>query len=350
MMTDTQLIPAGRAGAALATFVPTNMDELKRMAQWAAVGGMAPKSLTDGKNTEQATAACAIAIMAGAELGLTPMMALRSYAVVNGRPTLWGDGLIAVVMKSSSYKVGSLKRGYDEAGKFGWCEAERTDGTKWREEFTEAQAKKAGLLTKKGPWQEYPDVMMTRRAISKCLNFLFADVLGGFVTEDEAYYAYETVDVIPNRPMPPPAPKAPETGTVTAEATGTTSSEASTEVEEIIAEADARMGADQSSDLPKMVQPEDDMNGDDSQVSTEQEETTLEKLEFWCAGAKTVDEITEAWKDLGVEGEYAEGTPDRIAAEQIRTKHLDRVETIRQGNAVGDLLAADASPPPAPKK
>lgn len=313
-MTDTQLIPAGRAGAALATFVPTNMDEVKRMAQWAAVGGMAPKSLTENKNVEQATAACAIAIMAGAELGLTPMMALRSYAVVNGRPTLWGDGLIAVVMKSPMYKQGSLRRGYDEKAKLGWCEAERTDGSKWREEFTEAQAKKANLLSKKGPWQEYPDVMMTRRAISKCLNFLFADVLGGFVTEDEAYYSYETVDVTPRQvAATQDAPEIPETTSNAGEKINTP--------------------ADQA----------DDFNDDDSGVSAEplNIDAFISRLDEELSNGTDEESVTEIWDNLGVEANLS-GNEDALArAFAKRAAHLNRVtragaEANGQGNLLGD--------------
>jgi hypothetical protein len=299
-MTDTQLIPAGRAGAALATFVPTNMDEVKRMAQWAAVGGMAPKSLTEGKNVEQATAACAIAIMAGAELGLTPMMSLRSYAVVNGRPTLWGDGLIAVVMKSPLYKAGSLQRGYDDAKKLGWCVAERTDGTKWREEFTEAQAKKAGLLNKKGPWQEYPDVMMTRRAISKCLNFLFADVLGGFVTEDEAYYSYETVDVTPRQVAVADAPEIPEAETTTS----ATSTEAA-----------------------KVIEPEtaDDTNDDDSGVVEQTPQSIMDNLKHWLEQAKDAETIESTWSELDIESEFSSDEARMAEAIALKDKHLLRV-------------------------
>lgn len=315
-MTDTQLIPAGRAGAALATFVPTNMDEVKRMAQWAAVGGMAPKSLTEGKNVEQATAACAIAIMAGAELGLTPMMSLRSYAVVNGRPTLWGDGLIAVVMKSSAYKVGSLKRGYDEAKKLGWCEAERTDGTAWREEFTEAQAKKAGLLNKKGPWQEYPDVMMTRRAISKCLNFLFADVLGGFVTEDEAYYSYETVDITPNRSKTADAPEIPD---------ATTSSETSTEAAKVIDQAEAA----------------GDFNNDDSGVTDQpmSDDEFIAHIDNELSFSMSEDAVNEAFDLLEVQERFS-GNDDRLKeAFGVRDKHRTRVNrSSAKANGQGDLL------------
>lgn len=291
-MTDAQVpavakkpAPAVRAGGHLSTFVPQTMDELWRMAQWAAVGGMAPKSLTEGKDRDQATSAAAIAIMAGAELGLTPMMALRSYAVVNGRPSLWGDGLIAVVLKSPVYAPGSLKKGGDE--KSGWCEAARTDGTVWKETFTMDQAKRAGLSTKKGPWQEYPDVMLQRRAISKCLNFLFADVLGGVVSADEAYEGSELIDVTPTEapsPAEPPAPAEP---------------------------------ADKT--------PPEDVNDDDSGVVTDPI-TFLADLEGQLAGADTKELVAEVWEFALPEAALSGDTQSLTEAFDLRKKRLAQIE------------------------
>ena len=41
-------------------------------------------------NETQAT----MAVMHGATLGLTPFQAVQGIAVINGRPTLWGDSLV----------------------------------------------------------------------------------------------------------------------------------------------------------------------------------------------------------------------------------------------------------------
>ena len=41
-----------------------------------------------------------IAIMHGLEVGLSPLSALQRIAVINGRPTIWGDGALALVKAS----------------------------------------------------------------------------------------------------------------------------------------------------------------------------------------------------------------------------------------------------------
>lgn len=206
-----QLAPIGRANNGVMVILPQSIDETWRVARMAVVGKMAPKSLVDGKDPDEATSACAIAIMAGAELGLTPLMALRSYAVVNGRPSLWGDGLKAVVRQSGRCEY--IRTGSDQTK--GWCEAKRSDtGEEKRVEFTMEQAKRAGLATKSGPWKDgYADVMMERRATNRCLNDLFADILGGIVDQQEAIDDGSFEDRAPAAakltPPSPPSPPSP---------------------------------------------------------------------------------------------------------------------------------------------
>lgn len=197
-----------RTGAVVQAIIPTTIEEVMQIARMAVNGAMAPDSLLKEKGGawkpfEDAMSACAIAIMAGAEMGLTPLSALRSYAVVNGRPTLWGDGIKAVVRKSGLCEF--IKTGSDETK--GWCEAKRKDtGEVQRKEFTLVQAKKAGLTEKKGPWKEYPDMMMERRATFRCLNDLFADVLAGIVSAEEASDYSEIPPDVDRRELPPEPP------------------------------------------------------------------------------------------------------------------------------------------------
>lgn len=215
-----------RAGGNVLAIIPQDIDQVWRMARMAVIGRMAPKSLVDQKSEEEATASCAIAIMAGAELGLSPLMALRSYAVVNGRPSLWGDGIKAVVRQSG--KCDYIRTGGDFTK--GWCEARRSDnGEEKRVEFTWEQAKKAGLAIKKGPWTDgYADMMMERRATFRCLNDLFADVLGGLadaqdpIPDDDAPMHDITPRYEAREIAPPDVPDVPmeEDATEPSEATG----------------------------------------------------------------------------------------------------------------------------------
>ena len=55
-------------------------------------------------------------------------------------------------------------------------------------------AKRAGLLGKKGPWTEYPQRMLQMRARSWALRDGFADVLKGLSVREEAQDIPETIE------------------------------------------------------------------------------------------------------------------------------------------------------------
>lgn len=284
----TQMVKAPlKGGGGVLAIIPQDLDSVWRIASMAVAGRMAPKSLVDGKDNNEAIAACAIAIMAGAELGLTPLMALRSYAVVNGRPSLWGDGLKAVVRQSG--KCEYIRTGSDQT--MGWCEAKRNDtGETKRVEFTLEQAKLARLTAKTGPWTSgYADVMMERRATNRCLNDLFADVLGGIVDAQEALEDGPIIDAptpqVTQRNQPPAPPEEPEDAT----------------------DADAMV-----SDF--------DLNAFLNQVTDA------------CMAAESEDALIEAWDELDVESTLTDN-PDALAeAFDIRNKHLKRFQDAPEGN------------------
>lgn len=73
------------AGSKPRPIVPKSLSEAYRIAQAVCAAKMAPKGLDTPE-------ACMIAIMHGLELGLSPLSALQRMAVINGRPTIWGDG------------------------------------------------------------------------------------------------------------------------------------------------------------------------------------------------------------------------------------------------------------------
>jgi hypothetical protein len=69
------------------------LEEMWRFSEAVARSGIAPRGL---QKPEQIL----IAIEYGAELGLKPMQAMAVVMVVNGRATLYGDGMLAVVQAS----------------------------------------------------------------------------------------------------------------------------------------------------------------------------------------------------------------------------------------------------------
>lgn len=211
--------PALRGGGHVTAIIPQSIEDVFRVAKGVAQSGLAPEALVKNKDENEAAMAIAVAIMSGAELGLKPMVALRSFTVINGKPALYGDGLINVVRQSG--KVAYLRTGCETRdGKMvGWCEAKRNDtGEDKRVEFTQDQAVRAGLWQTSGasPWAKYPERMLAWRAAGYCLRELFGDVLGGIRDEFEereiADADFEEVQTAPVPPSPPSPPSPPAPG------------------------------------------------------------------------------------------------------------------------------------------
>jgi hypothetical protein len=147
-----------------------------------------------------------VAIMHGLEVGLPPMQALQSIAVINGRPSIWGDGAIGLVRGSGLCEYVRERIDGSDDERVAVCEAKRKNETEpVIGRFSVAQAKRAGLWTKAGPWKDYPERMLQMRARAFALRDGFADVLRGLhIAEEIADIPAEARDV-----TPPPAPAAP---------------------------------------------------------------------------------------------------------------------------------------------
>lgn len=139
-----------------------------------------------------------VACQMGHELGMTPMRALRSIAVVNGRATLWGDDMLAMVLASPVCEYVNESESTDKAG---ICKVKRKGGVEHVSTFTLEDAKRAGLLGKQGPWTQHTGRMLKLRARGFALRDVFADVLAGLVTTEEA------MDITPAGPTPTETPK-----------------------------------------------------------------------------------------------------------------------------------------------
>jgi hypothetical protein len=165
-------VVALRSGAAITPIIPTSIEEVFRLAKYIEASGLAPSSM---KTAEQIT----VAIMHGLELGLPPMQAVQRIAVINGRPALWGDAIPALLY-SRGFK---LKEWGDD--KESHCTVTRPDGSEITRSFSKKQAADAGLLSKGGPWKQYPERMMQMRARAFAARDGAADVLAGLYAAEE---------------------------------------------------------------------------------------------------------------------------------------------------------------------
>lgn len=165
------------AVAGLFSLAPRNLDEAFRLADMLADSDLVPKDYK-GKPGN-----CMVAMQWGAEIGLKPMQALQNIAVINGRPSLWGDAMLALVRSSPlcEYVVETI-----DANGTAICQVKRRGEPEQIRTFSDADAKLAGLIGKQGPWTTNPKRMKQMRARAFALRDVFTDILKGIAMAEEA--------------------------------------------------------------------------------------------------------------------------------------------------------------------
>jgi hypothetical protein len=127
-----------------------------------------------------------LAMSWGDELGLSPIQSLQNIAVINGKPSIYGDSLLALCRRSPDFEdIKETVSGEGSARK-AVCEVKRRGQSWYKSEFSMADANRAGLLNRSGPWKSYPDRMLKMRARGFALRDVFADKIGGVITSEEA--------------------------------------------------------------------------------------------------------------------------------------------------------------------
>lgn len=189
-MSTTELAKAKTTAVSSTSFFdPTSFKEAMDFAVMIANSDFAPK---DYKGKPENVM---IAMQMGNELGLKPMQSVQNIAVINGRPSVWGDGLLAIVQSSPLCE--SITEWFDEQGT-AHCTAVRVGEAPHTVSFGDEEAKKAGLLGKSGPWTQYPKRMKQMRARGFALRDKFSDLLKGIHIAEEAM-DYEMRDITPQR-------------------------------------------------------------------------------------------------------------------------------------------------------
>lgn len=213
------LSPIPTQAPAIRAMVPQTMPEVFSLAEAVHKSGLAPAGLNN-------TQAVAIAILHGLELGVPPMTALQKIAVINGRPTIWGDLAMALVRSSGAAESIREEIVGEGDARAAVCTVKRKgEPEPIIGRFSVADAKRAGLWDDRlkvrrrnrttgetyeapndAPWHRFPDRMMKMRARAFALRDGFADVLGGLYLREEIEED-QPVEVEPARPMPkPPVP------------------------------------------------------------------------------------------------------------------------------------------------
>jgi hypothetical protein len=228
-------VPIGSRGVQI-----NDLEGLWRFSGYVAKSQLAPKGFSNPESIF-------VAIQMGFEVGLTPMAALQNIAVINGRPSLWGDAQLAVVRGSSLMEFYAEEETNDDLhvlfvelcieneterreelvkqfaraqakinrknDDWGFSVATRRKGEQLRfGRFTVSDAKTAGLWAKEGPWRQYPARMLKFRSRSFLLRDVYGDALKGILSAEEAgdLSGFENAKIVNGiaQPVPTLEPKA----------------------------------------------------------------------------------------------------------------------------------------------
>jgi hypothetical protein len=169
------------------SLTPRNLDEAFRLADMMASSDLVPKDFRNKPGN------VLIAMQWGQEIGLKPLQALQNIAIINGRPCLWGDAVLALVRSSPLCEYVLEEMGTDGVA---ICRVKRRGEPEQIRTFSDLDAKVAGLSNKDGPWKTAPKRMKQMRARSFALRDVFTDILKGM---DIAEVAMDYTELAPGK-------------------------------------------------------------------------------------------------------------------------------------------------------
>lgn len=182
--TGSQLAIQPRYRAASLIPFASEWDAMRQMAEVLVDSGFLPPNL----NTPNKALTV---LLAGRELGVPPMQAIRGIHVVNGRPSLSAELMLALAYQNIPgfrFRV--------EASNEQICRitAQRSNADPVTLSFSISDAQRAGL-TKGDNWQKYPQAMLRARCTSAVLRVVAPDAIRGIYAPDEIGASEREIEV-----------------------------------------------------------------------------------------------------------------------------------------------------------
>jgi hypothetical protein len=193
-----------QAETAITPFAPQGLEQAMTLAKTLATSGLMPSSLK-GKPQD-----VLVVLITGHELGLSPMQAIRSVHVVQGRAVMSADLMVALAVRSPACEYLRLVKSDDKGATY---ETKRRGSPEpVSMSFTIDQAKAANL-TGKDNWRNYPAAMLRARCSAALVRAVYPDLALGVYEQDEAEAFTPAVHA-----PPPPVSVVPPAESVDAEA------------------------------------------------------------------------------------------------------------------------------------
>lgn len=172
-MSDTKTTTA----LALPTaFEPANLDQALVLANKLADSNLIPTPL------KKRPSDVLVVLMAGREMGLGPMQSLRGMHVIEGRPSMSAELMVAQCLKRpDACEFFTLLETTDKVATY---EAKRRGAKPVKLSYRIEQAQRAGLVGKEN-WKRHTEAMLRARASSALARAVFPDLVGGIYCDEE---------------------------------------------------------------------------------------------------------------------------------------------------------------------
>lgn len=158
---------------ALQTIQPNEYEVLRHQADSLVKTGFLPSAI---KTPEQALAI----ILTGRELGIPAMAALNTINVIQGKPTVSPQLMLALIERSRELENIAIEIGNDSVK----VTMKRIGRTAHTEVFGKTEAQAMNLFGKDN-YKKQPLVMYKWRAVAACARTVFPDVILGLYTPEE---------------------------------------------------------------------------------------------------------------------------------------------------------------------
>jgi hypothetical protein len=185
--------------------VANTLAEAREVAALIASTSFLPKSYIDKQNKPKINEII-IAGSVGARHDLDMFQSVQAICVINNRPSMWGDYLIAIVQRHT--KIEWIKEEFDNEKMIASCTGKRKGWEEQTRTFSKEDAQKANLWdnpSKKDTWGKYPKRMLQMRARGFLCRDIASDILQGISMAEEIR---DTVDIqvreIPQDSLPDP--------------------------------------------------------------------------------------------------------------------------------------------------
>ena len=175
------------------------IGDIERMADYIVKSGLFGMS-----KREQAIS---LMLLSQAE-GLHPMKAIQEYHIIQGRPAMRADAMLARFQKA-----GGKVEWHELSDKRARATFTHPQGGSVTIEWTIEMARQAGLFDKTGSnWKRYPRAMLRARTISEGIRTVYPGVIAGIYTPEEIVdNPPEVPEIIDAEVSPAPEPAESET-------------------------------------------------------------------------------------------------------------------------------------------